>query len=134
MKLLQRNKSRPGRPQVRDPEADANGPTPQPEHGERRLADPGLTDLSRRDFKAIVIRAGKEALNDQITDLAAALAYYSFLAIPSILDAHTGERAGGSMDRGRWVGIKDPLNLRNEPIAMLGYCLNVLGARGAVAQ
>ena len=85
MKLLQRNKSRPGRPQVRDPEADANGPTPQPEHGERRLADPGLTDLSRRDFKAILIRAGKEALNDQITDLAAALAYYSFLAIPSIL-------------------------------------------------
>jgi membrane protein len=82
---LQRNKSRPGRPQVRDPEADANGPTPQPEHGERRLADPGLTDLSRRDFKAILIRAGKEALNDQITDLAAALAYYSFLAIPSIL-------------------------------------------------
>jgi len=70
---------------VRDPEADANGPTPQPEHGERRLADPGLTDLSRRDFKAILIRAGKEALNDQITDLAAALAYYSFLAIPSIL-------------------------------------------------
>jgi membrane protein len=85
VKLLQRNKSRPGRPQVRDPEADANGPTPQPEHGERRLADPGLTDLSRRDFKAILIRAGKEALNDQITDLAAALAYYSFLAIPSIL-------------------------------------------------
>jgi membrane protein len=85
VKLLQRNKSRPGRPQVRDPEADANGPTPQPEHGERRLADPGLTDLSRRDFKAILIRAGKEALHDQITDLAAALAYYSFLAIPSIL-------------------------------------------------
>jgi membrane protein len=85
VKLLQRNKSRPGRPQVRDPEADANGPTPQPEHGERRLADPGLTDLSRRDFKAILIRAGKESLDDQITDLAAALAYYSFLAIPSIL-------------------------------------------------
>jgi membrane protein len=85
VRLLQRNKSRPGRPQVRDPEADANGPTPQPEHGERRLADPGLTDLSRHDFKAILIRAGKESLNDQITDLAAALAYYSFLAIPSIL-------------------------------------------------
>jgi membrane protein len=84
MKLLQRHRPRQG-PQVRDPEADANGPKPQPEHAERRLADPGLTDLSKRDFKAIVIRAGKEALNDQITDLAAALAYYSFLAIPSIL-------------------------------------------------
>lgn len=35
--------------------------------------------------KAIVIRAAKEALDDQITDLAAALAYYSFLAIPSLL-------------------------------------------------
>jgi membrane protein len=83
--LLQRKKPRPGRPQVRDPEADASGPTPQPEHSEPRLADPDLTDLSKRDFKAIIIRAGKEALDDQITDLAAALAYYSFLAIPSIL-------------------------------------------------
>ncbi|MEX0816583.1 MAG: YihY/virulence factor BrkB family protein [Gaiellales bacterium] len=41
--------------------------------------------LSRRDYKAIIIRAAKEARNDQITDLAAALAYYSFLAIPSLL-------------------------------------------------
>jgi membrane protein len=84
VKLLQRKHTKRG-PQVRDPEAAANGPTPQPEHAERRLSDPGLTDLSKRDFKAIVVRAGKEALDDQITDLAAALAYYSFLAIPSIL-------------------------------------------------
>lgn len=35
--------------------------------------------------KAVIVRAAKEALDDQITDLAAALAYYSFLAIPSIL-------------------------------------------------
>jgi len=41
--------------------------------------------LSRRDYKAIIIRAAKEARDDQITDLAAALAYYSFLAIPSLL-------------------------------------------------
>lgn len=60
-------------------------PTPQPERHEPELRDPGLSDLSKRDYKAIVIRAGKEALDDQITDLAAALAYYSFLAIPSIL-------------------------------------------------
>ena len=84
MKLLHRKRPRP-RPQVRDPEDTANGPTPQPEHHEPRVPDPGLTDLSKRDFKAIVIRAGKEARDDQITDLAAALAYYSFLAIPSIL-------------------------------------------------
>ena len=84
VRLLQRKQPKRG-PQIRDPEAQANGPTPQPEHAEPRISDPGLTDLSKRDFKAILIRAGKEALDDQITDLAAALAYYSFLAIPSIL-------------------------------------------------
>jgi membrane protein len=80
VKLLQRKSTR--RPQVRDEEET---PTPQPEQREPELADPGLSDLSKRDYKAIVIRAGKESLNDHITDLAAALAYYSFLAIPSIL-------------------------------------------------
>jgi membrane protein len=92
MKLLQRRKAvAPGGPQVRksdaEPDVDIEGktPTPQPEQHEPELRDPGLTDLSRRDYKAIVVRAGKEALDDQITDLAAALAYYSFLAIPSIL-------------------------------------------------
>ncbi len=84
MKLLQRKSTRG--PQIRDDEVKReDAPSPQPEHREPRLRDPGLTDLSRRDYKAIVIRAGKEALDDQITDLAAALAYYSFLAIPSIL-------------------------------------------------
>jgi membrane protein len=81
----------PRGPQVRetDDETDVaiegKTPTPQPERHEPELRDPGLTDLSKRDYKAVVIRAGKEALDDQITDLAAALAYYSFLAIPSIL-------------------------------------------------
>ncbi len=60
-------------------------PAPQPELRERELPDPGLTDLSFRDYKAIVIRAGKQALAHGITDLAAALAYYSFLAIPAVL-------------------------------------------------
>jgi membrane protein len=81
VKLLQRKPNRG--PQVRDGTADV--PTPQPERHEPELADPGLSDLSKRDYKAIVIRAGKESLDDQITDLAAALAYYAFLAIPSIL-------------------------------------------------
>jgi membrane protein len=62
-----------------------SGPTPQPEQRERRLDDPGLTDLSRRDYKAILVRALKRSLADGITDLAAALAYYSFLAIPALL-------------------------------------------------
>jgi membrane protein len=84
VKLLQRKQPQRG-PQVRDPEDEADGPTPQPEHAEQKIADPGLSDLSERDFKAIVVRAGKSALEHQITDQAAALAYYSFLAIPSIL-------------------------------------------------
>lgn len=36
-------------------------------------------------YKATVVRAGKKALDDQITDSAAALAYYSFLAVPALL-------------------------------------------------
>jgi membrane protein len=60
-------------------------PTPQPEQQEPELHDPGLTDLSAQDYKAILIRAGKQALAHGITDLAAALAYYSFLAIPAML-------------------------------------------------
>src|SRR6195952_1626712 len=58
---------------------------PQPETGERRLHDPGLFDLSRRDLVAILKRSGRSALADQITDSAAALAYYTFLSIPATL-------------------------------------------------
>lgn len=60
-------------------------PTPQPELREPELADPGLTDLSKSDYKAIVVRAVKQALAHGITDSAAALAYYSFLAVPAVL-------------------------------------------------
>jgi membrane protein len=62
-----------------------NGPMPQPERRERRLHDPGLRELSLRDWGAILVRAGREALEDGVTNLAAALAYHSFLALPSIL-------------------------------------------------
>jgi membrane protein len=65
--------------------ATQQAPAPQPEQHEPKLPDPGLTDLSARDYKAIIIRAGKRALAHGITDLAAALAYYSFLAIPAVL-------------------------------------------------
>jgi membrane protein len=60
-------------------------PEPQPEHDEPRLEDPGPTDLSKRDFLAIVKRAFKQANEDHVTSLAAALAYYAFLAIPATL-------------------------------------------------
>ena len=65
--------------------ATKEAPSPQPEQREPELPDPGLTDLSARDYKAIVVRAAKQALAHGITDLAAALAYYSFLAIPAVL-------------------------------------------------
>jgi membrane protein len=64
---------------------EEEAPEPQPERKERKLRDPGPTDLSKRDYFAIIKRAGKEALDDHITNLAAALAYYAFLAIPAAL-------------------------------------------------
>src|ERR687895_2311695 len=63
----------------------ASEPQPQPEHEEPTLVEPGPRDLSRRDYFAILIRAGKEFMADHITNLAAALAYYAFLSIPSLL-------------------------------------------------
>ena len=58
---------------------------PQPERREPKLAEPTPTDLSKRDWMAIFTRAGKESMNDHVTNLAAALAYYAFLAIPAVL-------------------------------------------------
>jgi membrane protein len=69
----------------RPPPDEAPEPQPQPEQEEPRLADPGPTDLSKRDYLAILRRAFKKASEDHITNLAAALAYYAFLAIPSAL-------------------------------------------------
>jgi membrane protein len=84
MRLRQRTRREDGRPPPDEaPLEDA--PQPQPERTEPRLRDPGPTDLSRRDHFAILKRALKEANNDHITNLAAALAYYAFLAIPSAL-------------------------------------------------
>jgi membrane protein len=60
-------------------------PEPQPERREPRLDDPGPADLSKRDYFAILKRALKAANADHVTNLAAALAYYAFLAIPSAL-------------------------------------------------
>ena len=60
-------------------------PAPQPEHHEPRLADPGLRDLSKRDYFAVIVRGVKSALNDNVTNLASAVAYNAFLAIPSAL-------------------------------------------------
>src|SRR5215203_3400881 len=56
-----------------------------PERDEPTLAQPDVRDLSKRDYLAIVRRAGKSSLDDHIPNLAAALAYYAFLAIPAAL-------------------------------------------------
>jgi membrane protein len=66
------------------------GPQPQPERFEPRLRDPTLTKLSRQDYVAIVKRSIKEAGDDNLTSVAAALAYYAFLAIPSVLMVAVG--------------------------------------------
>jgi membrane protein len=52
---------------------------------EPRLADPGPTELSPRDYFAILKRALKQFNRDHMTHIAAALAFYAFLAIPSAL-------------------------------------------------
>jgi membrane protein len=65
--------------------ADEGVPTPQPERQEPRQRDPGLTDLSGRDWLAILTRAGKETLEDNIPMIASAVAYSTFFAIPSVL-------------------------------------------------
>jgi membrane protein len=83
MRLLQRNH--------REDAHDAEQPlpdeasVPQPELGEPRRADAGPTELSRRDYIAILRRALKEFNHHHMTNIAAALAYYAFLAIPSAL-------------------------------------------------
>lgn len=58
---------------------------PEPEREEPRLEDPGPTDHSKRNYLAILKRAFKSASEDHVTSLAAALAYYAFLAIPATL-------------------------------------------------
>jgi membrane protein len=85
MRLLRRRSREPEQPTRQAGPSGAQALPPQPERTEPRLEDPGLGDLSRRDATAIAKRTVKSALADGITDLAAALAYYSFLAIPSVL-------------------------------------------------
>jgi len=84
MKLLQRHKHETTEDSGERPLPD-EAPEPQPEHDEPRLVDPGPTQLSKRDYLAILRRAFKKFNNDHMTNIAAALAYYAFLAIPATL-------------------------------------------------
>lgn len=58
---------------------------PLPERDEANLDDPGPTDLSHRDWFAILRRAVKAFNADNMSSIAAALAYYAFLSIPSAM-------------------------------------------------
>lgn len=58
---------------------------PYPDEATLEDGDVGVTDLGLRDYAAVVKRAAKAAVEDQITDSAAAIAYYGFLAIPALL-------------------------------------------------
>src|SRR5262249_25399432 len=93
MKLLQRNRRQEGSGSddyyTQRPLPDG-APAPQPEHEEPTAADPRLRDLSKRDYVAILRRAIRKFNDDHMTNIAAALAYYSFLAIPATLMVAVG--------------------------------------------
>jgi membrane protein len=83
---MARTRENTGRPVPDEaPLAADEAPTPQPERHEPKLRDPSLGDLSFADYKAILVRAGKEFMNDNAMMLASALAYSTFFAIPSVL-------------------------------------------------
>jgi membrane protein len=119
----------PSGPQVRkkDGALPEDAPTPQPERREPKVQDPGLTELSQRDWKAIVIRAGKEARDDQITDVAAALAYYAFMAIPATLLVTVGlfgvfagpDTVNSMMDNLRGVVPGDAISLLDDSLTRI---------------
>jgi membrane protein len=77
-----------GRPMPIDRRVDP--PQPQPEREEPRQADPTPRSLSGRDYLAILKRSFAEFRQDNLTTVAAALAYYAFLAIPSVLMVAVG--------------------------------------------
>ena len=82
MRLLGRNRES----QVNEQDsASEEAPEPQPERDEPRLEEPSPGELSKRDYLAILRRSVKEALDDNVTSVAAAIAYYTFLSIPAAL-------------------------------------------------
>src|SRR5437763_4262682 len=93
MKLFAKSQERtryPGSEYEMERPLPDEAPEPQPELEEPRLAEPGPRDLSKRDYFAILRRALKEFSNDHMTTIAAALAYYAFLAIPAALMVAVG--------------------------------------------
>ncbi len=85
MKLLQRHRHPEDTGYHAERPLPDEAPEPQPERSEPRLDEPRPTGLSKRDYFAILKRSVKEFNRDHMTSIAAALAYYAFLAIPSAL-------------------------------------------------
>ena len=120
----------------------SEAPSPQPERSEPRHPDPGLGTLTVRDYRAVLLRACKEALDDHVTNLAAALAYYAFLAIPALLLVAVGafslfagpeavssivERLSGVVPREAVTLIGDALTRTTEQQAGAGVTMAVAG-------
>ena len=105
------------------------------------LQDPGLGDLSRRDWIAILRRAVRESLDDGITMTASAVAYSSFFAIPATLLLALGlftlfsdaETISDSMDRLGAFMPADATQLLGDSLARLeeqpstGILITILG-------
>ena len=132
------------RPATRERE---EAPQPQPEREEPTLQDPKPTELSLRDYRAIIVRACKEALDDHITNLAAAIAYYSFVALPSLLLVAVGvfslfagpdaigtitEKLAGLVPREALTLIDESLRRVTENQASSGIAMVVVGTVLAV--
>jgi membrane protein len=120
----------------------SEAPSPQPERGEPRHPDPSLRTLTARDYRAVFLRAGKEALDDHLTNLAAALAYYAFLAIPAVLLVAVGafslfagpdavssivERLSGVIPREAVTLVQDALVRVTEQRAGVSVTMSIVG-------
>lgn len=83
-------KVRPASRRSTDGEPQPRGLRPRPDEAPLDEEQVGVTDLGLRDYAGIFKRAARGAVDDQITDAAAAIAYYGFLAIPALLLVSVG--------------------------------------------
>lgn len=132
---------------------DEGARAPLPERAEPRRPEPRLHDSSGSGWLAVLARAGRASLADKVPLLASALAYSSFLAIPSVLLLVVGaftlvagpdtirelvERLGAFMPSEAAEVIGDSLTrLERRPatgaaVAVLGFVLALWGATGAI--
>ena len=139
-------------PTTRRGTADIDGRR-RPPADEAHLEDEevGVTDLHARDYADVVKRSAKRAVDDQLPDAAAAIAYYGFLAIPAVLLISVGvfsifagpsaiesivERLGGVMPAEAVALLEDGLNRTAEgggglTMILVGGLIAVWTASGA---